>query len=676
MKILSVELTNFGTFYGTHKFGLADRGLLLVLGDNQDDPRANSNGAGKSHIFDALDWCLWGDNPRGDHADALCNEEAFIVRGSKCSVAVFLENDNGDEVIIRRHRSKSKLELNLSAGGKDLTALDTKETQKAVTRLLGLNREVFHAAVLFGQTDLVHYADATDAMRMEILTRLLQLGEIDVYLIRAKQRLKNQEDRVSYCQVQLAGVVGQLEVIRPGEFDAQIGQWQRDYAAGVAILQDQIDTQAASYQVAKAELPDSESLLILKAQAEVALGALGGTPGESLENSQARQAVEGLQTEVAVGAQACVTLENQLIKMQTMGEGVCSECGQPVTAEHLLNEVQKAQKALQAAADRQSLTRGRVDSAKARSTAAIERGNAISTQWLANREKYLKEIGDIAANLQVASAHAARLVDMERNIQRFQTDLAGRKDAVNPFLEQKSQAEKKRYDLERRQGQIKYELEASEVEVRYLEFWVHGLGPKGLKSYILDSRLQELSDAANEWLGLLTGGTTWVRFEAQRQTRGKKLINAPDVRVFRWNPDGTIIERSYRSWSGGEKQRISFAIDFGLSRLVARRATQRYDLLILDEAFRHLDRAGKEAVTEMLQKLAYEKSSLIVVEHDSEFQGQFDRRVVVTKRNRRSSIKELDHAEKCETEKGVSSDLSVNPHRERPRRTPIRRPAT
>ena len=66
-------------------------------------------------------------------------------------------------------------------------------------------------------------------------------------------------------------------------------------------------------------------------------------------------------------------------------------------------------------------------------------------------------------------------------------------------------------------------------------------------------------------------------------------------------------------------------------------------MLILDELFRHLDQGGREAVIEMLHHLRREKSSVIVVDHDSEFQGAFENRVIVRKHNQRSVIEEIDH---------------------------------
>lgn len=680
MKVLSVELTNFKSYYGTQVFNLADRGLTLIMGDNKDEPRMDSNGSGKSTLVsEAVDWCFWGVIPSGDHAESLFNEEAFLERGAKSQVIARLENDQGEPVVIDRWRSKSKYELNLDVGGRKLGTLDIDETQKEVNKVLGLDREVGHAAILFGQNDLVHYADAKDAPRMEILTKILQLGEIDHFLERSKAKVKASGERKAKLQTDLASVEGHLRGIRPEELDAQIARWTQEHQQHLVNYQQAI---AAKVQERQSMVASNVDLSLLRTQKIALDQELRGIrpPGDSPELTQVESEVG--QAGVAVGRASGEHqgLATRLATLQRLGAGLCSECGQPITVEHLQTEAQKLSASLQQAETH-------VANARAQLTSLEGRRGVLKVQTQANHEAYvamrtgkLNESVALGGQIKIAEAESGRVLNLDREIQGLQAELAGCQSAGNPFIEQKQIKEKERYDLERKQGQIQYELEALEADARYLEFWVKGFGPQGLKSYILDSRLQELTDAANEWVSLLTGGTIWVRFEAQKQTRGKKLVNAPDVRVFRWNPDGSITERSYKSWSGGEKQRISFAIDFGLSRLVARRAKQTYDLLILDEVFKHLDRSGKEAVMEMLQLLSREKSSLIVVEHDTEFQGQFERKVLVTKRNRRSTIEE-EHGyvvrKKGQEEKGVSENLSADSDRKRvPVRTPVRRPVS
>ena len=60
MKILNIKLCNYGSYVGEHFISLIDRGLVLIQGINKDEPKMDSNGAGKSCIPDSLDWCING----------------------------------------------------------------------------------------------------------------------------------------------------------------------------------------------------------------------------------------------------------------------------------------------------------------------------------------------------------------------------------------------------------------------------------------------------------------------------------------------------------------------------------------------------------------------------------------------------------------------------------------
>jgi DNA repair exonuclease SbcCD ATPase subunit len=249
----------------------------------------------------------------------------------------------------------------------------------------------------------------------------------------------------------------------------------------------------------------------------------------------------------------------------------------------------------------------------------------------AELQKVLWQSQELRKQSTEADAYAAKL-HQDRQVAAAQQ---------NPFTakqqEVQNQIDGVRVQLLECEGRINGLTERMKV----LNFWVEAFGPKGLKSYILDTRLQEMTDAANQWVKLLTGGTCWVRFETQTMGRGGKLSNKLNIRVFQYQRSGQIIERNYKSLSGGQKARISMGVDFGLSRLVAARARQRYDLLVLDEVFKHLDRAGREAVVEMLHELRKEKSSVIVIDHDAEFGASFENVLWVDYQNHRSTIREV-----------------------------------
>ncbi|UCF48610.1 MAG: AAA family ATPase, partial [Myxococcales bacterium] len=165
MKVQGVTIENYGSYHGRHVVKLRDQGLVLVLGDNRDEPRMSSNGAAKSSIFEALDWCLFGVVPKGDHVDSVINDESSAVTVE----ASFRDEDQDRTLTVRRSKQRGKAaELKYALDATDCTTLDTRETQRALEAELGLDRDVFHAAVFYAQSDRLGFAESTEARRMEL----------------------------------------------------------------------------------------------------------------------------------------------------------------------------------------------------------------------------------------------------------------------------------------------------------------------------------------------------------------------------------------------------------------------------------------------------------------------------------------------------------------------------
>ena len=640
MKINHICLENYGPFFGPHVFRFADRGLVLVQGDNKDEPRMNSNGSGKSTIFDALDWALFGVVPRGDHVDSVRNEEAAL-----CTVAVELVADDGQPVTVRRSRGRSTtVQLTVGSHGQDLTALDARETQNRIDSILGLDRDVFHAAVLFAQGDLTHYAESGDAARMAILTKILRLDEVDVYFEAAKAKAKAVEAE----NIALVAKIGEdrsfLKDHEAFDFTAAIADWEVKRQGEIAGLAGMISRQATDLTALEAEARELPAARDRHLDLSAQMSALLATVPDDAAVRQAGERERAAHMQLVTLGAPRKLLAEQLDKMERLGIGMCPTCRQPITPDHKAVEVLTLRAQLQDLDDRIA------DADREYREIATEVGR-LAQVYQATRQEFeaaqralYAELMAVESKIKALGALAPRMDAIRVEMNRIAGMVKAKQAEVNPYQERAEHHRKVTDDTRATIADGEARIAALAERAEYIDFWVQALGAKGLKSYILDTRLQELSDAANYWVGLLTGGTIWVQFEAQKATRSGKTVNAPDLRICRWNPDGTITARNFASWSGGEKQRISFAVDFGLSRLLAGRASQKYDLLILDEVFKHLDKAGREAVMDLLQIMAREKSSVIVVEHDTDFQAMFDARVTVRKKGRRSEILEENNA--------------------------------
>lgn len=672
MKILKLIINNFGSYVGEHSLTLSDRGLVLIEGDNKDEFKMDSNGSGKSQIPDSLDWCITGKIPRKDHVDSIINDNE-----KDCYVQVTIEDDNKDIIIIKRERIRKKnTKVNLIYNGELISTLDTDETQKLIYKYLGIDREILHSTVLFAQTDLVHYADSTDSKRMEILTSLLQLDGIDDLLDKTKLELKDLNTRQSKFLGSAESLQSQLQLLKQVDYDYSINQWENERSNQCIRLTETLNSkkeQLLSISKDSFYSTDTINRTIKELEEKLITEVRNETKLQEINNriQNIKQTIGVSDFEIKFLYSAVDDIDKKLKEENYF----CPTCGQVVDKQELIKEGLEKQTALEQKLkvhntllqDLQVLDiefneeRQRVDT----EYNDIVGGNIVVRQEI---ERQKIELGNVQTKYVLYQSIQNDIVGLEKQIEDKMKE-------INPWITLKRVDLERVNEIENSLNDYNSKMNSISQLKSFYEFWVEGFGPKGLKSYILDSKLKELNDSINYWVRILTGGTIWVELGSYKTNRSGKVTNSPDIKVCRWNTDGSITTRDYKSWSGGEKQRISLAIDFGLSRIIANRSQHTYDIIFLDEIFKHLDRGGKESVMEMLQILSQEKSSVFVVEHDSEFKSMFDNKICVTKKDGRSTIKEfINNERKKQDEEKPSKDIQATAVRNhgRIKRVPIR----
>jgi len=658
MRLLSVRIENYGSFRGEHEFIFADRGLTLILGKNQDEPRMNSNGAGKSTLFEAVDWCQHGDIPRGDNVDSIINESCDVVQVTN------YYDDNGVPTAILRMKKKGKpVVIKYWRNSEPVTALDSKELQRRINLDLGLDREVFHATVLYAQNDEWNFASGTDSERMAILTKILGLKDIDELSDIVSDKLKVIGNDISSAEFQISRQQGKLEVLNPENspdyFKIQHTTWENSRAQALRDATRQLTEFLSNIKKSEEMVATEDRVRAMNSTFNPMGKTVYDWKSFDAQINEARTVENQWRAALAKTEAEIQAIDTQIVKIaMTPVDVECGECGQNVPKSHLegrakVLESQKMEKMRQRQHEQSSLNQaiGFREVKEAEKQRMVELHQAAELD-LAKRTKeseiLLKQIGEAKEYLEKAKPHVVSIRNKMSEIQ----------SQVNPWVDKELEYQNTLVEL--KQAEDKRSLAQSTKA--YYDYWKKAFGPAGLKNYILDSRLQDINDAANYWVKLMTGGTFWVRIETQTMGRAtKKLSNRINIRVFRYNRDGTISDRSFRTWSGGEKKRVAWAINFGLSRLVAARATKQWDVLVLDEVFNHVDAKGGEAIIEVLQHLRKEKSSIFVIEHDSDFKSQFENRVVVQRENGCSRVLEEMNVSSEKPKKEVKKKVNKAP---------------
>lgn len=167
---------------------------VLVVGRFKNDPR-KSMGVGKSNIFKALEYVLFGETQ--------VKLDKIIRHGcDKCRVTFEFEVDGQAYRVVRsRFRKSSKSDLRMYQKvvdtWTDITQKTATETEQELAKIVKISHVAFRSSILFAQADLHGLASVTPRERKAMLKEPLQISVYNKYEKIAKEKaaaaLKNVE---------------------------------------------------------------------------------------------------------------------------------------------------------------------------------------------------------------------------------------------------------------------------------------------------------------------------------------------------------------------------------------------------------------------------------------------------------------------------------------------------
>jgi DNA repair exonuclease SbcCD ATPase subunit len=166
MNLSNIEIKNFYSI-GDISLEFNDSGIVFVEGKNKDI--GGSNGSGKSSIFEAIVWGLYGKTIRKSTEEALVNNK----HKKECLVRIKL--DNGRVVIERTRRPNF---LRFIVNGDDRTQESITATQAEVEKYFNLNYKTFVASTVWGQQNDFDFISASLEDKRIILKNFLNLDEV------------------------------------------------------------------------------------------------------------------------------------------------------------------------------------------------------------------------------------------------------------------------------------------------------------------------------------------------------------------------------------------------------------------------------------------------------------------------------------------------------------------
>lgn len=642
MKIKTVEISNFMAITKA-TVSLADRGLVLVQGET-DESSADSNGAGKSSLFDAVSWCLYGETARGEDGDKVVNR----TTGKDCRVEVTIED--GTEIYkISRHRKHKKCKNGLfvwrhdptaiGEPGKDLTKGTDKLTQELVNTIIGCSSDVFNGAVYFGQEKTPDLPGMTDKSLKMLIEEASGATLLEAAYQEARTRLSAAQTEYNTASNNAERAATKVSSGRTALDAARAGsaRFEVNHVENLKLLIQEGLTEKKAIHEMIAKVPNKAPIVARIAELDKAIAAVDAELGTDRENAAAVAEAGRVHTAAELTlSNAKKVLANHKERFAALEHKVgcpCDACDRPFSAEDI--EPAKVL-ALKTIADDESIVENAqksLDTATKRLARVTDARDAFRAT-MTDLTKTNDERASLQAHLRSIEASEAAIAKRKSKLEELTRNIKAKRDEENPFVDEIERCKKQ---LDSALGEVhaaKGLVERAEHGVKLAELVSKVYSPTGVRAFLLDEVTPFLNDQTAKYLGTLTDGhisATWTTLvkSAKGDLREKFSIEVATEGAG----------ETFKSISGGEKRKVRIACALALQDLVARRATKPIELVVGDEIDDALDNAGRERLMAILEEKAKEKGSIFIISH-SDLKSWVGQTITVRKTDGCSTIVE------------------------------------
>ena len=614
MKITNIVIENFMAI-GKIEANLADKGLVLIQGENDDDSSQDSNGSGKSSFPDAISWCLFGTTARGETGDPVVNRTAK----KNCKVSVELQ-EGSETFLVTRYRKDSinKNGLKLEINGRDATLGTNSLTQQSVSAILGCSAEVFNAAVYAGQEKMPDLPNMTDKNLKLIVEEAAGINRLKEAQEKTREALSEAKSELSKAENQVdmieALIAEKKKAVKSLETHKE--EWDETRIKKISELTDYVDDQQQILDQLEAEAASNSKELeteLEEVNKEIKSYDKHEAKKESLTMTvyEAKKNFEVVEWDLERESLAAKKIMAEIKSIKDQVGSPCSECGKPYEEDDLHNVTANMKKKLL----KQMAV---VKDASSRSNTLKATLNEAELD-LAEFEESLPDITDLRKRateinnqLNAIKKDISDRETVRSLILKAKSDIYSLKTATNPhdksINEFNHEIMKSVLDLKT----ANEERQKIEDEVNILNEVARVYGKAGVRAHILDTVTPFLNDRTNEYLTVLTDGNIKAVWSTLKRKSDGELAENFCIQV-----ESRTGASTFKGLSGGERRKVRLSCAMALQDLVSSRATKPIELFIADEIDDALDESGLERLMNILDDKAKNKGTVLVISHNS-----------------------------------------------------------
>lgn len=610
LTISKISIEGFGSFQHKQTINLNRGGLNLVNG---------KNGHGKTTIFSALYWGLYGENLKGVKNAKLSTWEKIRSKLFKGTRVMVWLNISGEDYVICRHLGYKGMTAEVK-GGNSIMILDSDglvgeamhkgDQQSYINQKLGMDSRVFINAILFGQR-MTRLIQASNDEKRKLLEELFELHFVEQAKQAGKEKCDSLAADISALRIEVGKYDSKLQnldykIKTSEEFNERIEKDIQSkeglFVSDKADLDQELTVHCDTLKTSEKQLKLAKSAL-LKMPVLPVTDILNKEYTDTVnELSRETGNLRSLQREITVAKQNVAKYAADLENVSD----TCPSCNGKLKAESLKTVKDGIRKQIAAEQEIVPTFEKKV----------IELGPVIENLEK-EKERILTALAAVKEDLDKHTKAQNEVKELERVVRSAEDKCRYTESKITKLMSQWQEFKDnppKTIIIEEIQKEIEaihteLEIPAQRIvdltkEKERYDWWVSkGFGATGLKSFVFNSMLSKMNSLINKYANRL--GVNVV-FSVDLTKASKPFM----TEVYK---DGIPVD--YDELSGGQKQRIDVCLAFTMFDLVSHQ--NPVNLMILDEVLEGLDDDGVEEVFDLVRSKVAEGKTVYMITHQS-----------------------------------------------------------
>ena len=605
----NIHIENFLSF-GTADL-LLDRGnYVLVKGENENPvDNAESNGSGKSAIFDAIVWALTGTTTRE------CKNVSNINSDNGAKVTLYFNVDDCEYEVTRTKDYKPLgSTLKIIRNGEDVSGKGIRDSEKLLSEYLpDLTSSFLGSVIILGQGLPQRYSNNTPSGRKDVLEKL---SKSDFMIDDLKQKVSDRKTQIQKLIREnedklLAATTSKSRMLKQKESIDRYLQELPDKHE----LQEKIDTYNRKVEELVQEVEgkkqrlESESITELSQEKECKLLQLSSL--NSSMYSELEQKKSEYSDQINELSERKQSLRSYIRTNENIRD-VCPTCGQKLIGVEKPN-VDK---------ERQEL--GEVETSLFDISAKRDSElNVIKDSYMKKSKELDNEIQQLGNEILEKSKAQSEL---KRSIEELQKSIEQCKYRVASLVGQMDALEENAVRYNQELTSICDQLNEIEKEILY---YTNEQGPLNRRSEIISKMNTILS---RDFRGYLL--TNVINYISDRAKFYSMQVFGNDNIGFQLAGNAIEISfdnKEYSNLSGGEKQRVDLIIQLSIRDMLCKFMGFSSNIIVLDEFIDGLDAKGCEQILGLIANNLTDVGTVYIITHHSSVAIPTDDEIIVVK---------------------------------------------